>query len=187
MSLIDLSYFVGELNIPNIDRPAVAEPLNYFIKSNEAKMLRDVLGYPLWKAFTDGIAVGSPEQKWLDLRDGKEYSYFSNYTEKWDGIKFTVDTEGTMKKSMIANYVYCQWMRDKHTQSAGQGEQKAKQINADNANPDQKIARAWNEMIDWIKSMICYLDRHRETYPEWIKQNRYLLRKNYWYINVFGI
>lgn len=315
MSLIDSSYFVGDLDIPNTSRDNVLERLTAFINKHESKLLRDILGYDLWKAFNNGLLVetalgtelivngafttnasgwllgthwgyvgngvrynppaaeqplylrqdgtpgtldpakryrltfsvtdgsgfigayvggklftiqrtdagivtvdsspidsvagviafspsadfnglisnvslkeiisGGPDQKWIDLRDGKEYINLSNRTELWIGFVGTVDTYP--KQSMIANYVYCKWMKNQHTQSVGQGEQKAKQINADSASPDEKIVTAWNEMIDGIKSMTSYLDKYRETYPEWSKQDRYHLRKNYWYTNVLGI
>ena len=56
--LIDTSYFVGELNIPNTDSPAILERLTWFINKYEVEILRDVLGTDLYRAFMDALGQG---------------------------------------------------------------------------------------------------------------------------------
>jgi len=47
-----------------------------WIEAEETKILKEVLGLPLYNAFIEGLDTsGSIEQKWLDLRDGAEYDY----------------------------------------------------------------------------------------------------------------
>jgi hypothetical protein len=56
--LIDTSYFVGELNIPNTDSPAVVEKLTWFINKYEVDILRDILGVDLYRAFMNALGQG---------------------------------------------------------------------------------------------------------------------------------
>src|SRR3954471_2443196 len=110
MSLIDKTYFVGEINIPDTDNPAVEERLNFFIAKYEEEFLKTVLGYSLWSSYTTGIAVTpTPDVIWTNLRDGVEY-LVSEKTYKYRGLY-----NPTLKLSPIANYVYYWWMRsDNH-------------------------------------------------------------------------
>lgn len=70
MSLIDQSYFVGYLTIPQLGQPAVSAALNIFIQQQEPIILQAALGYELWEDFVDGLSQPSIDQKWLNLRDG---------------------------------------------------------------------------------------------------------------------
>lgn len=45
-----------------------------FIDFHEEKLLRALFGNSLYDDFVDGIGAGTPEQKWIDLRDGKVYT-----------------------------------------------------------------------------------------------------------------
>lgn len=86
MPLIDRSYFVGNINIPNTDRPEIQERLDLFIETYEAELLPDLLGYSLYKAFTQGLQGAPIEQKWTDLLEGVEYTNQSNRLAKWRGL-----------------------------------------------------------------------------------------------------
>jgi hypothetical protein len=77
MSLIDVSYFVGELNIPNTGTLPIQERLNWHIQKYETEFLQKLMGYPLWKAFT---AVNPPtDARLLNLLNGAEFT-------DWDGV-----------------------------------------------------------------------------------------------------
>ncbi len=86
MSLIDRTYFIGELNIPNTDTPAIGELLDWFIEKYEEKFLTDVLGYSLYKALKAGLQVLPVDQKWTDLIEGVEYTDIHNKTCYWKGL-----------------------------------------------------------------------------------------------------
>jgi hypothetical protein len=86
MPLIDRSYFVGELNIPNTDRPEIQERLDLFIETYETELLRDLLGYPLYKAFMNGLQGAPVDQKWTNLLEGVEYTDQSDRLTKWRGL-----------------------------------------------------------------------------------------------------
>lgn len=284
MPLIDRSYFVGDINIPNTDRIEIQERLDLFIETYESELLPDLLGYPLYKAFMQGLQGAPVDQKWTDLLEGVEYTNQSNRLTKWRGLvslpldlvnaidasntiaivvgrgtlidgqsgllldpvvgsnsvplpstligkdfiieqrgvgqlrsdewSITFDNKlqlatgqfgdgdtyfykaatlslntvtGTAKKSLIANYVYYHWMADQISQTVGLGEAATKAENATMVSPAVKAMRAWNEMINWVKEMVCYLDTMRSTYLEWEDQNRYQFAIKFGHTNIFGI
>lgn len=83
--LIDRSYFIGELNIPNTNQPAIGGLLDAFIQKYEPLFLEKVLGYALYQALIAGYSVPSPDQKWIDLVQGVEYTSCGRLT-KWKGL-----------------------------------------------------------------------------------------------------
>lgn len=77
MSLIDSSYFVGSINIPNTNKTEIAERLDWFIKKYEPVLLTGILGYELYLAFKAGLQEITVDQKWLDILYGADYTYQS--------------------------------------------------------------------------------------------------------------
>lgn len=86
MSLIDRTYFVGELNIPNTNQAAIGSAVDLFIEQYEDQFLNDVLGYTLSKALKAGLQVVPIAQKWTDLIEGVEYTDLANKTRFWKGL-----------------------------------------------------------------------------------------------------
>lgn len=89
MSLIDISYFVNELNVPNTDQAPVMARLTAFIQKYEQEFLRHLLGYPLYKAFITGLATTPPPQRILDILYGKEYISLQGFLTQWRGLIMT--------------------------------------------------------------------------------------------------
>lgn len=113
----------------------------------------------------DNISIKEiTNQRWLDILNGKEYEYGS-ITKKWNGLRFT---QGGVKKSPVANYVYCKWIEDQVSATTGSGEKKISSKIAVDYNPSQKICRAWNEMVPWNKNLFEFMNVNSEIYPEWI-------------------
>lgn len=90
MALIDYTYFTGPVSIPNTDKDYVQDRLNEFINKYEPEYLKKVLGYDLWKAFMAGLAEPTVDQKWLNLLNGAEYTWY-NKTRKWIGFVPLID------------------------------------------------------------------------------------------------
>lgn len=181
MSFIDASYFVGELNIPNSGDTAVAERITWFINKYEPIFLQQLMGYPLYKAFTAGMAVvPTPDARYTDILNGKEYTDFQGYTQKWRGLKTTT-------QSLIANYVYYWFRRSNVTQYAGIGEVMTKAENSDNVNPRRKIASAWNEMSDWVGEFCDFMQSTQDAtplvYPEWTQVNKHDALRTFGFMN----
>lgn len=85
MSLIDYTYFKGDLTIAGLDREANVQRLALFIDKYEDEFLRKLLGYPLYKAFINGLSQVSVEQRWLNILQGAEYQW-NTRTEQWRGL-----------------------------------------------------------------------------------------------------
>lgn len=171
MASIDSTYFFGELSLAFPDTPAANANLLQIIDSREAELLQRLFGYELYKAWLAALASevdSTPgpavllEQRFIDLRDGKEYTSQSEVLVKWPGLRFTV---GTSKKSLIANYVYWHMQKDGYTFTTGSSEKKTDL--AINADPTDKMVRAWNEMVNWIFQLNAFLVDQLETYPEY--------------------
>lgn len=183
MATIDATYFFAELNIAQ--KADVAASLTMFIDEHEEKLLTDLLGYELYKLYKAGIAVlPTPDAKWTAIRDGKEYTNRSGVLTKWKGLRFS---DGTAKKSLIANYVYWHWLQNAAYTTTASGEKTVKTGGAVEASPVYKMVRSWNQMVDWNKELVEFLLTNDTDYPEF--QNQYgriprsILRKQ----NVLGI
>lgn len=165
MSLIDNTYFIGEINIPGTTTTAVANSLALFIEKYEGRYLRDALGYSLMKLFIKGLEEVVVAQRWNDLRDGCEYTDANGVTQYWSGF-INDDWE-----SPIANYVYYWWTRDNNTFTTQAGEVASKPDSSNVVSPALKQSRAYNEMVDQTKLLWDFLTNHKDeagnlVYPE---------------------
>jgi hypothetical protein len=184
MPLIDHTYFIGEVNIPGTGQAVIKDVLNLFIAKYEPEFLKEVFGYEFYKAYSDGVAQNPIDQKWLDLRDGVEYTNLAGYLAKWRGLRFTDPVKG----SMVANYIFYKWNKDRTTFSTPAGEVRPEADNATVVIPYVKMVKAWNEMVDYIFEMMEFLDAKMMTdYPAWQRQNRFLMTRKFRRINPFGI
>lgn len=185
MATIDASYFSGGLTIAQKSDSAVGTTLTWFIDQGEEKVLSDLLGYELYKNYKTGIAAVSPDAKWADLRDGKEYTNRNEVLSKWKGLKFT---SGTAKKSLIANFVYFNYMQDQFSITTGTGEKQATNQNAINATAGVKMVRAWNEMVGMNRELVEFLLSNQDTYTEFMDHySRCIPNYLFYKINTLGI
>jgi len=205
--LIDASYFVAQLNIPNTDNPEVLENLTWFCDKYEIEIMRDVLGVDLYRDFmialgqkSDGsgytnVNAGAADSskmdvKWVNLLNGFEYVGLDDRKHKWPGF-ISLHDDIQPKKSLIANFVYCYWMRNNAIHSLGTTEAVVNAENAVNVSNSMKSMFAWNEAVDAIHELFWYLDYSVYNdylfYAEWWLQNRYYILKKYKKINSLGI
>lgn len=179
MPLIDRTYFIGEINLPNTNQLAVQENLDFLISKREPELLTQLFGYEMFKAFTTGLTEDPVPQRWVDLRDGVDYQD-GDVLRHWMGL---VAIDGEPKESLIANYVYYWFTRKEATQTSGVGEVATKTENSVRVSPMAKQVRAWNEMVGWIAELFNYLQVKQDEFPEWKPDNKCL-----WdYINAFNV
>lgn len=164
MSIIDTTYFKGRIYLADIgsgNSVVVGNTVSTnFIPLYETEYLKKALGYPLWKAFTEGLDVNPIAAKWTDLRDGKEYTV-GNDTYYWNGFK------NAEKVSPISYYVYCEYLTAQAVNVTGTGTTVNEKQNATSVSPAQNIARAYTDMNELNKTLWHFLDNNRDTYTEY--------------------
>lgn len=182
MPLIDITYFIGEINIAGTNRAEVSDIVTHLIDKYEVIFLRDVLGIKLYNEYVTGIAAGSPAQKWLDIRDGKEFQIGETFY-RWRGFKEGSTT--LTRKSIIANFVYYWYTRDAVSFQTPASEASAKTENSNIVSPAVKQSRAWNEMVDGVNELVFFLSNNLATYDSYsIYSTPYNYRRK---INAFNL
>ena len=84
--------FKGELFLPvlNLELANDLFDFNTFVAEKQEYYLRKLLGYQLYSEFDAAIVGGSPEQKWIDLRDGADFTgkdfTGNDITLHWNGL-----------------------------------------------------------------------------------------------------
>jgi hypothetical protein len=143
MSLIDSTYFIGEINIAQISQPSVDDVLTGFITKYETKYLNEVLGYAFAKLFSAGLTVTpTVDARWTKLKTGAEFTSGEGFLTMWPG--FVNDD----LQSPIANYIYFWFCRNNVSFTAGMGEVEGATENGSLTTGNTKLTRAWNEMVD---------------------------------------
>lgn len=178
--LVNLSFFTGEINIPNRDNASVIDNLNFFIGKYEPECLLTILGYPLYKVFGTEIS-----QRMTSLLTGAEYNDSNGNLHKWKGLIYNTNN------SLLAYYIYEHLARSKATVTTGTGNAIKKQEAADAAAWSDKIIFAQNAYSEGVDELLSFLWNYYingvDAFPE-INQFHYisvkrLIRK----INGFGI
>jgi hypothetical protein len=179
-TLIDTSYFIGPLLIGQSDQATVSTRLTQFIDRYEKEYFLNLMGYNFKKLYDAGIAAVT--QKYVDIRDGKEYTNRWGVLDKWRGLK-----ETDPKRSPIANYVYYWFERDTVTVTTGTGEVKPNQQNSRSIYAGNKMMTAWNEMVKWNWEFWNFMYSNQDTYPEFFQDLRNWCNSNDLYKPVYYI
>lgn len=135
MSIIDNTYFTKtELKLP-IDN---INDIQDYIDEHEPCILKQILGYNLYKDFIDGLAVlPTPDIKWTNLRDGGEYTDTNGDLQEYEGIQ-----------TIIADYVFFKIVSNIQNYTTDSGVKKGITENAEIANPKYKQVAAWSDMLN---------------------------------------
>lgn len=161
--LIDSTYFVDKLNIPNANTQhpvgnAIRIELDKFIRSFEPRFLEQLLGKSFYAEFLAGLKVqNNQEQRWVDLRNK------------------LIDTN--LNESPIANYVYFFYASVKKELVFGLKDDKGE----NSLNGAYTVVDIWNDMVDKSYAVYEFLTENSETYPTF--DNPFYFSKN----NKFGI
>lgn len=160
MLLIDYTYFnTGLAFIPQLDLVYNRNRVTRFIEIYEPEYLNRVLGYELSVAFTAGLGAPEVEQRWNDLKNGADFSYFGS-KRHWNGFV------NTLKQSPIAMYVYYWYTRKQATPTTGSGNVMPSLENGDRASFMRDMIQVWDDMV--CENMILYqfLTANIDLYPE---------------------
>lgn len=161
--IIDHTYFVGKINLPQVGNTPGRDTVDEFIEIYETEYLKKILGYDLWKAFTDGIDGSGPhDQRWEDLLAGKDYD-FQGHNKNWPGFE--------AKPSPIGQYVYYQYMENGAAINTLVGTATQAVDNNNKVSPFEKMVSAWNDMVELNILLWNFLYANRTVYPEWKYQH----------------
>lgn len=174
--LIDSSFFVGEINIPNTNKPEVQAELNHFIAKYESELLNHLLGNELYASY---LADVDGEQRFQDLINGVSYNDGIDY---WRGLIYSYNGGLTMH-SMIAYYTYWFWMKDKSSWNSGIGVVRPEGDKAKPISPALKMTAAWNTFSEQVGEFLQFMNASVDVYPEWQPIYMYQFEK----INDFDI
>jgi len=143
--LIDKTYFQGDISLPNIqDVSHETDLVDILIESKSCSLLESILGrdnfLSLQANCTDGVLNDDAEQKWKDLVQGKSYEL---HNQKFY-FKGLIQEGDLYKTSLIADFVFCEWLRQSRSQQTGIGEVVIQAQNAMNVSSGSKLISVWN-------------------------------------------
>lgn len=154
MYLIDETYFQApKKEVPNLDEAdsrsfseleRIIDDLGrsfmyYFLTPEE---VADFNIYLVNGKFPSDV-TGIP-QKWVDLVKGKTYTV-NDVELVWNGLLFQ---KGTYKGSLLADFVYHNWLETQASYMTGVGDAKANPKGANLVNPTQRVVKAWNDFVE---------------------------------------
>jgi len=199
---IDTSYFSGNIDIPFENKDTSSFNSKYIVPLEEYILVK-ILGRKLYDEFITGINEATPDQKWIDLRDGVLFDIEHNgneYPIKWNGL---INTE---KKSLISYYIYIEWLKGNYTQLLGTGIAISDKKNAKTVDVREKYLFAENQAVnligeypiaktelnkivlpddmdvDYIKifepTLLNFLYHNKDDYTSWVFSP--LKKSNYW-------
>lgn len=172
---IDRTYFIGELNIP--DNEATNSLLDLYIEKYEKEFLQRLLGITVYNDLVTAYSSTPYDQKWIDLIEGKTYSYYgTDYS--YFGIAPGFQGTAFFRESPIANFIYYWFMRGTETQTTSGGEVKTKNENSINTGAGMKVTKAWNEMSKWECDFRQYINAYQTTYNLPYSWNYYFRKIN---------
>lgn len=166
-SIIDSTYFHSDINVPS----SAYSTLDEFITKHEPIILTKLLGYTLYKLVLNDPA--SPVRIGR-LVDGFEYTIGSGDSLRY--VKFEGLRDTVAKISLIANYVYYYYLRDKMSVTTSAGEIAPRFENSAVAAMQLKMSSAWQKLRELYgfrgqgelePSVLNYLLEHESDYPEW--------------------
>src|ERR1035437_922329 len=180
-AIINASFFVRNINIPNPGDVKVLEKINSFIGKYEPECMKSILGYSLYKLF-----LNETSQRMIDILSGAEYNDSCGELQKWEGLVHDTDI------SLIANYIYYFIQESSATQTTGVSTSISKPETGTNVSPADKMINAWNFFSDETASLCSFLWNKKDSggiriYPEFTNLQFYKTRSTSRAINFMGL
>ena len=173
--LINPSFFIVDITVPNVGNAAILERLNSFINQYEQECLVNILGYDLYKSYK----ADATTPRMVDLISGAEYTDYYGNLKKWNGLVQTVvepvvysagppEVQAVVGqyKSLIANYIYYFFQQQSMTQTTGISTAAMKSEAGVSVSPADKMIYAWNSFSQDVANMVSFLRSKSDVYPE---------------------
>lgn len=151
-NIVDTTYFEkGALYIPNnkdINAAPTGSPTNetsldFYITEYERVVLLNALGVVLYTELQLALVdLPNADQKWKDLVEGTTYVNSSGITKSWDGL------QGFNKQSLIAFFIYTEYLRNYNETFATTGTVRNDSKNATNYDATPKYIKAHMNFIE---------------------------------------
>lgn len=147
MYLIDNTYFKNKYQIDGIleSQSGVSTKLTAYIDNFVVEFLQKLLGAvdfeDLNSNITDGVLDSGAPQKWLDFVNGASYTD-NGKTYVWRGLLYL---NGSVKRSLLTNYVYCQIIADLETKN---GTAVMETKNVVKSVMRSQFVNVWNELAE---------------------------------------
>ena len=147
-AITDVTYYQKGINfIPNSvdisasNSPSQESELEYFIKIHERQLMLNALGVTLFKEFDAITDLTTADQKWIDLVDGVTYT-LDDKKYLWEGLR------GYNKNSLVASYIFCEFLRNDESTYTTTGIAQNMAKNAQNYSYTPKYISAWRQFIE---------------------------------------
>ena len=185
--LIDTTYFVGEISLPASSLTGTLADINPYIIKFEREALIEILGYTLYKELKAEID-SSYTAKWEGFVEGAEYTVSfagEDNTVKWNGL---INSD---KVSLLAYYIFYQYMKFHNTHTSSTGEMFSNLENGVRVQPAERMVNAYNRFID-LRGKVSDQDIAPTAY-NYLDENQDTLDYNPWifldlrHTNTFGI
>lgn len=164
------SYFIADINIPNVDvEPGLSE-INLLIVRFEKECLRKLLGPVLWNLYQTEVS-----SRMTAIKNGVTYNV-SGTTYVWRGLAQTEELV-----ALPAYYVYCKY-KDIHSKiTVGTGTKTSDHQGGRATSPAFQIKEAWNLFSEWSLELIAFLVNYLDNsgarvYPEFESSDYYSAR-----------
>lgn len=153
--ILTRSYFKADIHIPNAQDTAPnssllgnGSKLDLFIEDYEREVLTKCLGFDLYNEFytqfENNELKPTAHQKWKDLLNGKTYE-LNGRTVKFKGLIFK---QGNLERSLIAYYIFYQFLKDDIESYTGTGIKQEKSKNAIAVSPIPKAVKSWRKFFE---------------------------------------
>lgn len=152
VNVIDETYFErGNLYIPNNKNlavepdgsPTIVSELQDSINKYERELLLNALGVVLYDELQVALEdLDAADPKWKKLVEGETYTNSDGNVKRWDGL------QGYDKKSLIAFYVFTEYLRNDNETYATVGTVENTSKNATNVGATPKFIKAYNQFIE---------------------------------------
>jgi len=185
--LIDSSFFVGDIVIPNTERPAISERIDWFISKYEKECLVKLLGVKLFNAFINDSKYNilpldsDTPTRMQNLTFGSDFTTPDGSLFNWSGILQNTNT------SLVANYVYCEWERANASQSTGIATATMNTNAGNSISPAEKIVNAGLYITRQARMCAAFLWNNRDVYTEYTINDYKNTISEFMYVNIFDI
>ncbi len=155
MTVTDATYFYTgkKKQIPNIENPigngtTALDQLEEVIVESERQLFSSIFPRALYLEFESALAdLPNADQKWKDLISGVDYTK-NGILVRFEGLR------GYLKDSLVAYYVFCEYMKRDDSYYSTTGTTKSKQSGAVNYGGSRKYNDSWNTFIKYYQNDI---------------------------------